>query len=196
MSQGGRLFGPGPVSELFTPPQIEERVAALGRTLTEDYRDRTPVMVAIMYGSLIFLADLVRHMDLDMDIEFLLINRYAQGSNVSIAMDLFSDVGGRDVIIVMGLVDTGHDLAAVRRLLAGRSPASVAAVVLLDRRGRRQVDVPLEYPGFEVGDSLLVGYGLDWEERYRGLPSIWEVLDPGALRSDPHILDGSVFGDR
>ena len=153
-------------------------------------------MVGIMYGSVIFLADLVRHMDLEMDIEFLMINRYGKGSNISIAMDLFSDIGGRDVIIVMGLLDTGHALRSIRRLLAGRSPGSVATVALMDRASGRQTDVPLEYRGFEVGHNLLVGYGLDWEGRYRGLPSVWEVLDQGALRTDPGILDGSVFGDR
>lgn len=192
----GRLFGPGPVSELLGPDQIAERVAELGEALTEDYRGRSPVMVGIMYGSVIFLADLVRHMDLEMDIEFLMINRYGQGSNISIAMDLFFDIGGRDVIIVMGLVDTGHVLGEIRKLLTGRSPASVATVALLDRRVSRTADVPVEYSGFEVGRDLLVGYGLDWEGRYRGLPSVWEVLDPSALESDPRILDVPVFGDR
>jgi len=196
ISSPGRLFGPGAVSELLSSQEIAERVADLGGTLTEKYRDRSPVVVGIMYGSVIFLADLVRHMDLEMDIEFLMVNRYEQGSNVSIAMDLFSDIGGRDVLIVMGMVDSGHDLRAIRRILAGRSPASLAAVALLDRRVCREVDVAIEYRGFEVGDNFVVGYGLDWEERYRGLPSIWEVLDPAALGNDPHILDGLVFGDR
>lgn len=196
MSNAGRLFGPGPVSELFTAGQVADRVAGLGKALTSEYRDRSPVMVAIMYSSVIFLADLVRHMDLEMDIEFLIINRHGEGSNISIAMDLFSDIGGRDVVIVVGLVDTGLTLGAIRRLLAGRSPASLATVALLDRRGRRAPDVPLEHRGFEVGDEYLVGYGLDWEGRYRGLPSIWAVHDPSALQTDPYILDGAVFADQ
>ena len=195
-SSPGRLFGPGPASEVFTSEQIAERVEALGKILTEEYRDRSPVLVGIMYGSVVFLADLVRHMDIEMEIEFLMVNRYGQGSNVSIAMDLFYDIGGRDVLLVMGMVDSGHDLKAIRRLLAGRSPASLQTVALLDRKVCRKVEVPIEYPGFEVGDNFLVGYGLDWEERYRGLPSIWEVADPGALRTNPHILDASVFEDR
>ena len=124
MSKAGRLFGPGAASELFTSEQIAERVAALGRTLTADYRGRTPVVVGIMFGSVVFLADLVRHMEMEMEIEFLMIHRYGESSNISIAMDLFSDIGGRDVIIVMGLVDTGFVLTAIRKLLAGRSPAS------------------------------------------------------------------------
>lgn len=196
MSEAGRLFGPGPVSELFTSEQIAERVAELGRTLTADYRGRTPVVVGIMYGSAVLLADLVRHMDLEMEIEFLMIHRYGEGSNISIAMDLFSDIGGRDVIIVMGLVDAGFALAAIRRLLAGRSPASLATVALLDRRTRRLADAPLEYRGFEVGEEFLIGYGLDWEGRYRGIPSIWAVHDPIALQTDPRILDRSVFGEQ
>ena len=183
-----------PVSELFTADQIAERVAELGRNLTDDYRDRSPVMVGIMYGSAVFLADLVRQVDLDVEVEFLMIHRYGEGSHISIAMDLFSDIGGRDVIIVMGLVDAGFALKAVRGLLGGRSPASLATVAFLDRRARRVADVPLEYRGFEVGNDFLVGYGLDWEDRYRGIPSIWTVHDPLAVQTDPHILDRSVYG--
>ena len=193
MNEAGRLFGPGAASELFTSEQIAERVGELGRSLTEDYRDRSPVVVGIMYGSAVFLADLVRQMDLDLEVEFLMIHRYGEGSNISIAMDLFSDIGGRDVIIVMGLVDAGFALKAIRDLLGGRSPASLATVALLDRRARRVVDVPLEYRGFEVGDDFLVGYGLDWEDRYRGIPSVWTVHDPAAVETDPRILDRSVY---
>lgn len=193
MSEDGRLFGPGAVSEVLTAEQISERVEQLGRTLTLRYRNRPLVMVGVLCGSALFLADLVRHMDLEMEIEFLMINRFGEGSNISIAMDLFSDIGGRDVVIVTGVVETGFTLDAVRRLLAGRSPGSLAAVALLDRASRRAVDTPLEYRGFEVEYDCLVGYGLDWEGRYRGLPSIWAVLDPTAVQTDPHILDRTVF---
>ena len=134
---------------------------------------------------------------MEMDIEFLMVNRYGEGSNISIAMDLFSDIGGRHVIVVVGLVDTGLTLRAIRSLLARTGPrrrwppwpSSTGAV-------RRASEVPLEHRGFEVGDHFLVGYGLDWEGRYRGLPSIWAVHDPAALQTDPYILDGAVFGDQ
>lgn len=196
MSKAGRLFGSAAVSELIGSEEIAERVAGLGRTLTEEYRDRSPVVVGIMYGSVIFMADLVRQMDLEMDIEFLMINRYGEGSHISIAMDLFFDIGGRHVIVVMGLVDTGHTLNAIHRLLAGRSPASLATVALLDRRVNRAVEAPLDHRGFEVGHDFLVGYGLDWEGRYRGVPSIWAVHDPAVLRTDPRILEASLFAER
>ena len=149
-----------------------------------------------MYSSVIFLADLVRHMDLEMEIEFLIINRHGEGSNISIAMDLFSDIGGRDVVIVMGLVDTGLTLGAIRRLLGGRSPASLATGRPAGPAGPAGVRRSLEHRGFEVGDEYLVGYGLDWEGRYRGLPSIWSVHDPSALQTDPGILEGAVFADQ
>lgn len=196
MSDFGRLFGPGTVSEVFTAEQISERVTALGRTLTEDYRGRSPVMVGKMKGSACFLADLVRSMDLEMEIEFLALKRYGDGSNVGIALDLFTDIGGRDVIVVTDVVDTGFTLDTMRRLLGERSPASIATVALLDRKGRRLVETTLDYRGFEVGYDFLVGYGLDWEGRYRGLPSIWAVLDRPALETDPHILDRHVFAER
>lgn len=195
MSETERLFGPGAVSEVFTSGQIAERVAELGRILTEDYRDRSPVMVGIMKGSVCFLADLVRHMDLEMEIEFLALKRYREGAYVGIAMDLFTDIGGRDVIVVMDMVDSGFTLDAIVELLRERAPASIATVALLDRKARRLVEAPLDYRGFEVGYDFLVGYGLDWDGRYRGLPSIWAVLDPPDLEADPHLLDRHVFAE-
>ncbi|MXX46359.1 MAG: hypoxanthine phosphoribosyltransferase [Acidimicrobiia bacterium] len=196
MSDSERLFGPGTVSEVFTAEQISERVTELGRMLTERYRGRAPVMVGKMKGSVCFLADLVRHMDLEMEIEFLALKRYGDGSDVGIAMDLFTDIGGRDVIVVTDVVDTGFTLNTIRRLLRERSPASIATVALLDRKVRRLVETTLDYRGFEVGYDFLVGYGLDWDGRYRGLPSIWAVLDRLALETDPHILDRQVFAER
>ncbi len=196
MSHSGRLFDPGVVSEAFSPAQLEKRASELGVTLTQEYRGRIPVMVAIMSGSVIFLADLVRHMDVEMDIEFLIVNRYQDGSNVSIVMDLFSDIGGRDVIVVIDVVSTGITLRAIHQLLEGRSPATMSTVALFDRGVSRLVDVPIDYLGFEIGRNLLVGYGLDWQGRYRGLPSVWAVLDPPALSSDPRILDRTVYTEQ
>ncbi|MDE0120140.1 MAG: phosphoribosyltransferase family protein [bacterium] len=196
MNDADRLFGPSTVSEVFTSTEIAERVAELGRALTTEYRDRSPVMVGIMKGSVCFLADLVRNMDLEMEIEFLALKRYREGPYVGIAMDLFTDLGGRDVIVVMDMVDTGFNLDAIHRLLRERAPASIATVALLDRKVRRLIEVPLEYRGFEVGYDFLVGYGLDWDGRYRGLPSIWAVLDRSALETDPHLLDRHVFAER
>ena len=196
MNEAERRVGPGTVSEVFTAEQISRRVTELGRTLTEDFRDRSPVMVGKMKGSVCFLADLVRHMDLEMEIEFLALKRYGDGTGVGIAMDLFTDVGGRDVIVVMDVVDTGFTLNAICQLLRERSPASIATVALLDRKDRRLVETSLDYRGFEVGYDYLVGYGLDWDGRYRGLPSIWAVLDRPALESDSQILDRHVFAER
>ena len=153
-------------------------------------------MVGIMKGSVCFLADLVRHMDLEVEIEFLALKRYREGAYVGIAMDLFTDIGGRDVIVVIDMVDTGFTLEAIQQLLRERAPASIATVALLDRKARRLTEAPLEYRGFEVEYDFLVGYGLDWDGRYRGLPSIWAVLDRSALETDPHILDRHVFAER
>ncbi|MDE0235042.1 MAG: phosphoribosyltransferase family protein, partial [bacterium] len=125
MSDADRLFGPGTVSEVFTSEEIAVRVAELGRALTTAYRDRSPVMVGIMKGSVCFLADLVRHIDLEVEIEFLALKRYREGPYVGIAMDLFTDIGGRDVIVVIDMVDTGFTLDAIHQLLRERAPASI-----------------------------------------------------------------------
>ncbi len=184
------------VSEVIPAADIATRVAELGAALTDDYRNREPVFVAVLTGALWFVADLVRAVDLPAEVDFLGLNRFGEGGRIRIAVDTAIPLTGRDVVIVEDIVDTGLSLGVLRTLIAEREPASLATVTLLDKVSRRLRDVPLEYRGFEVGDEFLLGYGLDYEERYRNLPGIWAVFDLPAFRADPGLLARQVFGEQ
>jgi hypoxanthine phosphoribosyltransferase len=165
--------------------------AALGRP------PEPPLLVAILKGSTLFLADLVRALPLDAAVDFMAISSYGQGSGVvRIVKDLDQQVEGRDVVIVEDIVDTGLTLTYLRRQLAERAPASVRAVTLLDKRARRLVPVPVEHAGFEVPDVFVVGYGLDFQGLYRNLPDIYAVDDLARLAARRDLLVAEVFASR
>lgn len=175
---------------------IRARVTELGRILTDDYAGRRPAIVGVLTGALWFVADLVRSIDLDLDVDFLLLNRFGEGGRIRIQTDTAIPLVDRDVILVEDIVDTGLSLTVLRRMIEERGAASVRCVALLDKVTRRIVDVPLEYRGFEVGDEFLLGYGLDHEGHYRNLRDIWAVLDLAEFRRDPEPFRSSVFGSR
>jgi hypoxanthine phosphoribosyltransferase len=184
------------VSEVVTTTDLEIRVAELGREISADYRYRRPVLVAVLVGSLPFVADLVRHIEVEAETDFLALSRFGEGGRIRIALDTSLPLEGRDVIIVEDIVDTGLTLTVLRRMLADRGAASVATIALLDKVPRRVVDVPLEYRGFEVGDEFLIGYGLDFEGLYRNLPSLWAVLDREELASRPDEVAQYLYPGR
>jgi len=185
-----------PFVEVITAEALASRARELGAQLTDEYRGREPVFVGVLHGSLPFLSDLVRHVKTPLDVDFLALSRFGEGGKVRIAMDTETSLEGRDVVVVEDIVDTGLTLSYLRRLLETRDVASLATVTLLDKAPRRIVDVPLEYRGFEVGDEFLLGYGLDWEGKYRNLQSIWVVLDLAALQSNAASLGEKVFPAR
>jgi len=182
-----------PFVEVIPAEALASRARELGTQLTEEYRNREPVFVGVLQGSLPFLSDLVRQVKVSLDVDFLALSRFGEGGKVRIAMDTEISLEGRDVVVVEDIVDTGLTLSYLRRLLETRDVASLATVTLLDKAPRRIVDVPLEYRGFEVGDEFLLGYGLDWEGKYRNLRSIWVVLDLAAFQSYPASLGERVF---
>lgn len=185
--------------EVVSEEALQRRVGELAAEIGDAYRDRDPVLVGVLAGSTPFLADLIRGMDIKLSIDFLALTRFGEEGKVSIAMDTLEPLAERNVILVEDIVDTGLTLAAVRRLLEARGLASLAVVTLLDKAPRRIIDVPLEYRGFEVGDEFLLGYGLDWEGKYRNLRSLWAVLDIGEFQENPASLAAEVFagaGDR
>ena len=183
------------VARLVAADDIAHRVGELAVELNADL-DRSlphgalPVCVGVWQGAMPLLADLTRAMDRDLEIEMLGVTRFGDGGRVSLAMDVATDLTGRHVVLVEDLVDTGLTLRSILAQIATRDPASVRVVTLLDRRVRRLVEVRIDHAGFEIGDEFVIGYGLDWEERYRNLPDLWTVRDLSGFTAAPPGLEG------
>jgi hypoxanthine phosphoribosyltransferase len=184
------------VTEVVDPATLAGRVADLAAQIAADYRGRQPVLLGVLKGAVPFLADLSRGMGPRVDIDFLGLTRFGTEGRVGIAMDSATSIAGRHVLLVEDIVDTGLTLSYLLGLLQTREPASLATATLLDKRTRRIVDVPLEYRGFEIGDEFLIGYGLDWDGRFRNLPGLWAILDLAEFQDDPSGLAHVVFGER
>ncbi|MGB5168087.1 MAG: hypoxanthine phosphoribosyltransferase [Acidimicrobiia bacterium] len=182
-----------PFVEVIDRETLQSRVAELGREITGTMVEDDPVVVGVLKGSVPFLTDLTRHLPLTVEIDFLNLTRFGREGRVSIAMDLSVSVEGRAVLIVEDIVDTGLTLATLRKMLVARGASSVTTVALLDKSTRRIVDVPVEHRGFDVGDEFLLGYGMDWQGRYRNVPSIWAVMDLSVLTSDPDAFRRHAF---
>ncbi len=148
----------------------------------------------MLRGGVTFLADLVRRVRLPLTVDFLAISDYGPSGRARIVSDLDVDIGGRHVLIVEDVVDTGLTLAYLLQVLATRSPASLRICTLLDRRVRRIAEVPLDFVGFEVGDEFLVGYGLDIDQRLRAVPAVLAVHDREALRAAPEAVVAEALG--
>jgi len=178
------LLLPQEVRPLYSAEQIAKRVAELGASITADYRERPLIVVPILKGSFVFAADLVRSVSLALRIEFLGVQSYGSGTTstgaVQIIQDLAHPIEGEDLLVVEDIVDTGLTLAYILNLLKARNARSVRVCALLDKPSRRQVEVPVDYVGFVVGDAFVVGYGLDCAQKYRNLPALCELLSPGA----------------
>ena len=156
--------------------QIEKRVKELALQLDKLYEGRTPVVICILKGSVIFFSDLIKNMKTSLTIDFMAVSSYGAGTkttgDVLIKKDLSTDIRGRDVLIVEDIIDSGNTLYKLKRLLNSRSPASVNIVTLLDKPQRREVPIEPEYTGFVIEDEFVIGYGLDYDEEYRNLPYV------------------------
>ncbi len=181
------------VREVVDAETIQSRVAQLGAELTRSLNGEIPVMVSILNGSFMFFTDLARAMDCNVELDFLSLSSFGGETRVNIQMDVSTDVTDRHVVIVEDIIDTGMSLAYLREVMSNRGAASVRTVALLDKVKRRIVNVPVELRGFEVGEEHLLGYGLDWEGRFRGLPSLWAVLDIPAFQDDPEVLAVAAY---
>ncbi len=168
---------------LFSVTEIERRVNELGAEISRDYAGKEPVFVGVLKGVTCFMADLMRHTALPLSIDFMTISSYEgdRTGAVRIIQDLSENIAGRDVLIVEDIVDTGMTLNHLMKQLEAREPATLRVCTLMDKRVRRLVDVPLDYVGFEVPDEFVVGYGLDYRQRFRNLPFI-ATLRPEALQ--------------
>lgn len=170
------------VSEiLLTDEQVHARVAELGIEIAADYAGREPVLVSVLKGSIVFLADLIRVTDVPLSVDLMELSSYGDSTETSgqvrILKDLSGGIEGRDVIVVEDIIDTGLTLNYLLRYLHDRAPASIRICCLLDKPARRLADIEIDYRGFTIPDRFVVGYGLDFNERYRNLPYIG-VLRP------------------
>lgn len=171
------------LSVVIGEEDLRRRVRELGAEISRDYAGRTPVLVAVLKGSFMFLADLSRAITIPVHLDFMAITRYGagrRGGAVRIEKDLDLAITGREVLFVEDIVDTGLTLGYLVRALQAREPAGIAVCTLLDRQARRLAKLPIRYTGFEVPDRFLVGYGLDRREEFRNLPYLAALPDePG-----------------
>lgn len=166
---------------MFSEEVLSARIAELGRQISEDFDGKCPLLVGILKGSFIFMADLIRHVTIPCTTDFMAVSSYGNKSvttgAVKINKDLSEDIEGRDVIIVEDILDSGITLSYLINYMEVRKPASISIVTLFDKPARRQKEVFPRYKGFEIKDEFIVGYGLDYAEKYRNLPYIG-VLKP------------------
>ncbi len=165
---------------LITEEEIERHVAEVGRRISEDFAGKDPVFVGVLKGCFIFMADLMRHVSIHCSVDFMAVSSYAGTTStgaVKILKDLKSDIGGRHLILVEDILDSGVTLNYLKNYLLVRKPASITVATLMDKPARRKADIYADYSCFEVPDAFVVGYGLDYNERYRNLPYIG-VLKP------------------
>ena len=162
---------------LFTREQIAEKVRALAGTLSKEYAGKNPLFVCILKGAVMFFADLTREMTIDLEMDFAALSSYGDktqsGGVVAITKDLSVSVKGRHVVLVEDIVDSGFTALKLLRILEGRGAASVKIACLLDKPAGRKTDVTPDYACFEAPDEFVVGYGLDFDQKYRNLKDIW-----------------------
>ena len=166
---------------LISEEEIQKKVAEMGKKISQDFRDKDPLFVGVLKGCFIFMADLMRYVDIRCSMDFMAVSSYSGTSStgaVKINKDLSEDIEGRHIIIVEDILDSGVTLNYLKNFLMVRRPASISIATLMDKPARRKADVYADYSCFEIPDAFVVGYGLDYNERYRNLPYI------GVLKSE------------
>lgn len=166
---------------LVSEQQLKDKVAQLGAQISQDYAGKDLVLVSILKGAVVFMADLMRAVTIPCSIDFMVVSSYGAGTTttglVKIIKDLDSDLSSKDVLIVEDILDTGVTLSNLVPMLKMRDPNSVRICAILDKPSRRRADIQADYTGFQVPDEFVVGYGLDYDEKYRNLPYVG-VLKP------------------
>lgn len=164
------------IKPYITEDEIKSRTKELAAQISQDYKGKQVLMISILKGAVVFHADLMRAVDLDVAIDFMVVSSYGDGTEssgkVNIVKDLSIDIAGRDVLIVEDILDSGNTLSAILEILRSRGVNSLKICALLDKPSRRKSFVPLDYTGFQIPDEFVVGYGLDYQEKHRNLPYI------------------------
>lgn len=166
---------------LFTEEELSSRIGAIAEEINRDYAGRAPMLISVLRGSFIFMADLTRKITLPCTVDFMSVSSYGSGTSssgqVQITKDLSDDIEGKDILVVEDILDSGNTLSYLLEILKARRPASMKLCTLLDKPSRRVKDVRVDYSGFSIPDHFVVGYGLDYAEKYRNLPYIG-ILKP------------------
>lgn len=164
---------------LISRQEIKEAVVRLAKQIENDYKDKNPLLVSILKGSTVFLADLIREINIPLEIEFVRLSSYGKNTvssgKVKIIQGIRCSISGRHVVIVEDIVDTGYSIAKLIKYLKNKNPRSVRVCALLDKPSRRKIPVLIDYLGFTVPDRFVVGYGIDFDEKYRHLPDIYTI---------------------
>ncbi|MDU5099800.1 MAG: hypoxanthine phosphoribosyltransferase [Peptoniphilus grossensis] len=164
---------------LITEEEIQNKVKELGEKITEDYRDKDLFLLGILKGAVPFMADIMRKIDLDLEYDFMDVSSY-QGTRsmgeVRILKDISTSIVGKDILIVEDIIDTGITLSYLTKVLKSRGANSIEIVTMLSKPSRRKIDLPVKYNGYEIEDHFVIGYGMDYDEKYRALPYIG-ILD-------------------
>ena len=167
---------------VLSEDELRQRVAELGKEITSDYAERAPLLVGVLKGAFMFMADLSLAIELPVEFDFMAVSSYGSATRssgvVRILKDLETDLTGRDVVIVEDIVDSGLTLAYLRRNLAARGPLTLEVCALLVKDGLQKTDLDLRYVGFRIPPAFVIGYGLDVDERYRNLPAVHEYAGP------------------
>ena len=182
---------------LFPSSDLEKRVSELGNQITVDYKGKEILLVSILRGGIIFLSDLIKEIDLPLSIDFMSISTYGINDDASgvvrITKDLEDSIEGKDVIIVEDIIDTGLTISYLLRNLKSRYPNSISICTLLNRDVRRIADIDIKYVGFSIGEKYIVGYGLDYKQKFRNLESIYELNIDTVKRDIESLKNNSNF---
>ncbi len=169
------------IETLITEEELQTKVQELGRQIAEDYQDKDLFVIAVLRGAIFFACDLVRHIDLPLVLDFVQISSYGEGTTSSgrakITRELDLSIEGKDVLVVEDIADTRHTLSNLMSFLDTKKPRSVKLCALLNKESRKEVEVPLDYVGFEIENLFVVGYGLDYAQHYRNLPFVGVIRD-------------------
>jgi hypoxanthine phosphoribosyltransferase len=172
---------------LIEEERLQGRIRELGEEISSDYTGRDLLLVGVLKGAVFFMSDLMRNLTIPCEIDFMAISSYGDSTDssgvVRILKDLDINIEGRDVLVVEDIIDSGLTLSYLMRNLEAREPASLEICALLTKPERREIDVPVRYVGFEIPNRFVIGYGLDFAERYRNLPYVG-VLDPSLIESE------------
>ena len=182
---------------LFPSSELKKRISELGNQITNDYKGREVLLVSVLRGGIIFLSDLIKEIDLPLSIDFMSISTYGINGDTSgvvrITKDLEDSIEGKDVIIVEDIIDTGLTISYLLRNLKSRYPNSISICTLLNREVRRIADVDIKYVGFDIGEKYMVGYGLDYKQKFRNLESIYELNIDTVKRDIESLKNNSNF---